>query len=294
MAGITKITRVREVDHAEYRRLIPVSDRHGFHGSWHYFAVDICRDVRFPNAGPAQPISALVFIAVRYRINIRWEPAGIPARGAGRLTDGPPLAELMAAVAVRLPETWFIADVRPVKEAASLSVTVRKWPDTFEEFNKGRYDETSFEVSSAEALRPLEEVLRRINGTKPHVTGGPATRPAAPFKLLDKPSPSREVIVGRMRPSLIHLNMNGPGHGFYYSGSMEDRRTCREEGIHVFAAASPFDMLRDESDAMLTKPARPPRDALIVKDFWANNARAFVLLVPISLFDAPTTRSGGK
>lgn len=283
--GIATVTKVEEVRFEQFWEKAQECRDCEFHGPWMYFAVDegLCVPMAEAKAGEAD--RAWVVQTRRYRIHLDQQPAGVPARGAGRLTDGPAMMELVAAVAVRLPQGWFIKGVT-ADAAGGLAVEVRKWAPTAEEFLHGQYERAVVQLKAGDAARPLEEVVKAVNATRVELPTGsasrPATRPADTLTLLEKPAADREVIVGRLEVHSIHKHIRGPGHGFYDAGELTDRRTKRLGKFQMFSVYTPFAVART-----LTVPEQGSDrgNVVAVKTLWNSTHHEFQMLVPVGVFD---------
>jgi hypothetical protein len=304
-----RASRVQDLSWTEYADLADQSCKHELHGRWLYLAVEYDRDVPYTDQQPGCWFTE----TERYRVDLGSGslPAGVPARSDGKLTDGAPMMELLAGIAVRVPEKWFVDEVsRPDANAPGLHVRLRKWPATGKDYMESRFEQVEFDLAETDANRPIEEIVARINAIKPKFTKPPATEPATapapapadanqPFKMLEKPSPFRQVIVGRLKTETVHMSDNGPGQGSYnkgmingpaqgshHKGTITDRRTGRKQGLMMFAAFTPF----------FTSFPRPVNgkylwvsydyDVLAAARFQGDNERAYYMIVPLSVMPA--------
>lgn len=285
LRGIATVTKVEEVTAAQFREMAHKCRDCEFHGRWVYFAVDEGLHVPIAGAKAGQADGAWVDQTRRYRADLGRQPAGVPARGAGKLTDGPAMMELVAAIAVRLPQGWFIEDVT-AGAAGGLAVEVRKWASTAEEFLHGQYERAVVQLKAGDAARPLAEVVKAVNATRVELPTGsasrPATRPADTLTLLEKPAADREVIVGRLEVHWIHKHIDGPGHGFYEAGELTDRRTKRLGKFQMFSVYTPFAVARTLGVPELGSDRG---DVVAVKTLWNNTHHEFQMLVPVGVFD---------
>ncbi len=209
-----------------------------------------------------------------------------PADAAGGFTGGPPMAELLAAIAIRIPDDWYVSSVTLAQMAGALDVSIKKWAPTFKDFKEGRAETVSFELSPRDVKLPLASLIERINAITPRIGGKATTRPARGWKLLGEPVRGRSAFVGPLSLSAIHMHFDGPRHGYYYKGSMTDRRSGRKERIYIFAAFSPFPVFRKVAMPSIGQVG----DVLAVRAPGARHV-PFNLAIPMWVFTAASETS---
>ena len=199
-------------------------------------------------------------------------PASGPALPPGRLTYGPPAAELLAQIAVRLDDRWYISRVECNKSQDwTMRLYIHKWPATAAEFRKKQFDEVVVDLSRQDIDRPLAEVLKRVSSTKAGFTYSPGTPRAAQFELLEKPAENREILQGFARLGVELQRIDNGVCRPNYMCTISNRRTKKAESFSLHEPFTATEHLQAAHNEEVLVVARSP------------DYQGILLFVPVSL-----------
>ena len=214
------------------------------------------------------------------------------------LPPGSPI-RLVAEIALRLPHPWYVAEVQtgeitPAFWAAGsgTQITLHKAPPTVGEFLDGDYEvltltlmEGDYDAAGPRTTsgRAPAELLQQWQGRKAIVWSNThsawaghdvdirqalteAMNAAASGPLVG--SAQHDIAIGPVTFQDIHMNIDGPEHGFHRSGAVTDRRTGRPESFYLHYLHPLYSHLAQGQEVLAVRTNR-----------W-------VAIVPLESFDA--------
>jgi len=217
--------------------------------------------------------AVLSLVALGLALSAGCEPtdpqADIQAESqADNLPPGSPV-RLVAEIALRLPWPWYVASVHtgqitpPTLSAGSgTQITLHKMPPTVREFLDGEHEVLTlalmagdYEAAGAPATSPTMpdapargEFLQRWQGRAVIVWNNtysawadydPSACQALTEAMVAAASgplitpAQHDIAVGPVEFEEMHVNVDGPDHGYHRSGTVTDRRTGRGESFYL-------------------------------------------------------------
>jgi hypothetical protein len=179
----------------------------------------------------------------------------------------PDLTRLVIELALVLPDRWYLTavDRDPASGDAwtrgpGVHIRMHKRPDTYPDLQAGRYDKVTVIVAPGNrdagesgAVHKKQEVVvpagtwkgRAILAWSNKPTSWPTWRDDVIRALsvaesgATLPDDEDRVAVGWVRFDEVHINIDGPGHGFYRIGSVIDRRSGKAMAFNLYAFGPP-------------------------------------------------------